>query len=86
MMPSRKERVRPAYLGNGLNIGEVHAYAEKVMEDRLHDDARREITTEAVLKKDAKVDGVIKAKGKGILAGLEEVLAFYAKHNVKQKL
>ena len=84
-MASRKERVRKAYLGNGLNHREYKAYAEKVMEDRLHDDARRDITAEAVLKKDSTVYGIIKAKGKGILAGLEEVLAFYARHNVKAK-
>jgi len=49
------------------------------------DDARRDITAEAVLKKDAKVHGVIKAKDEGVLAGLEEILAFYARHNVKSK-
>jgi nicotinate-nucleotide pyrophosphorylase (carboxylating) len=85
MMVSREEKVRKAYLGDGLNMRGYKAYAEKVMEERLSDDARRDITVEAILKNDLKVYGVIKAKGEGILAGLEEVLAFYARHNINVK-
>jgi len=84
-MAKREERIRMAYLGNCPNIKEYNAYAKKVMEERLHDDARRDITGEAVLKKEAPVYGLIKAKERGILAGLTEVLTFYARHNIKAK-
>ena len=85
MKVSREERVRKAYLGNGLNIGGYNAYTEKVIEERMREDASKDITVEAILKNNTKVYGVIKAKEKGILAGLEEILAFYARHNVKAK-
>jgi nicotinate-nucleotide pyrophosphorylase (carboxylating) len=85
MTPSREDRIRKAYLDNWLNIEKYNAYAEKVTEEWLHNDARRDITTEAVLKKDATVYGIIKAKERGVLAGLTEVLTFYARHNIKAK-
>jgi len=81
-MEGREERVRRAYLGDGHIFKGYHEDAEKFLEERLKEDARKDITAEAVLKGDIKVYGVIKVKEKGILAGLEEVLAFYAKHNV----
>jgi nicotinate-nucleotide pyrophosphorylase (carboxylating) len=86
MMKGRGERVRRAYLGKGQNFEGYHGDAEKVLEKRFNDDARRDITVEAVLKGDIKVYGVIQAKEKGILAGIEEVLAFYARHNVIAKV
>lgn len=84
-MISREKRVFKAYLGKGLNDREVKGYAEKVMEERLRDDARRDITVEAILKKDGMVKGIIKSKEEGVLAGLKEVLSFYKKHKIKAK-
>ena len=55
------------------------------MEEKLNHDARRDITTEAVLKNNKKVYGFIQAKEKGVLAGLDKVLAFYTRNNLKAK-
>lgn len=84
-MIQREERIIKAYLGKGWNEREVKIYAEKVLEERLREDARRDITVEAILKKDRMVKGIIRSKEEGVLAGLKEVLSFYKKHKIETK-
>jgi len=82
MMPSRAERVKMAYDEEFLVLDML---GMKILEKNLKEDACRDLTSKAVLKKNNKVYGVIKAKENGILAGLEDVRLFYAKHGVETK-
>lgn len=55
----------------------------KILEERFQDDAWRDVTAESVLKKNVIVNGIIKAKENGVLAGLGEIRKFYARHGVR---
>lgn len=78
----REEHVLRAYGGEAYEK-KYMAYAQKVLEERLREDGGIDITTEAILKKRTKVTAVIRAKEDGVLAGLEEVLVFYARHRIE---
>lgn len=78
----REELVRQAYGGDTPHGNGYMAYAQKVLEERLREDGRIDITTEALLKKKTRVSAVIRAKEDGVLAGLEEILVFYASHQI----
>lgn len=82
MKSSRSDRLLAAYGNNPLSPREYMDFAMGVLESRFRDDAGTDVTVEAVIKKDLASRGVIKAKETGILAGLEEVAAFYERHRV----
>lgn len=84
---NRKERVRKAYLCNtSFDDAKYKELILKVLEDKLAEDCKYgDVTSESVIKEDAQIYGVIKAKEGGILAGLEEVLTFYSRHCIKSK-
>lgn len=85
METRREEFVRWAYGGDERYGNGYMAYAQKVLEERLREDGRIDITTQALLKKETKVSAVIRAKEDGVLAGLEEILVFYASHQIDGK-
>ena len=82
MIPSRAERVNMAY---DEDFFVLDALGMKVLDKNLKEDACKDLTSKAVLKKNNKIYGVIKAKENGILAGLEDVRLFYAKHGIETK-
>lgn len=91
-MKIRKERVREAYICHNFNDEEYANEAMLALEGLLGSDAKKDakgmhidITSEAVLRDDSRIYGIIKAKADGILAGLSEVLALYDAHNIKSK-
>lgn len=82
MMSNREERVKMAYDEEFLVLDMLGV---KILEKHLKEDACRDLTSKAVLMQNSKVYGVIKAKENGILAGLEDVRMFYAKHGIETK-
>lgn len=82
MRRRREDYVRQAYGGDEPFGKEYLAYAQKALEERLREDGSIDITTEALLRKRTKVAAVIRAKQDGVLAGLEEILVFYARHQI----
>lgn len=81
-MISREERVKTAYDEMFLVLD---MEGVKILEEHLKEDAKQDITSNAVLKQNKTVYGVIKAKEDGILAGMEDVMMFYAKHGLETK-
>ncbi|MDP2906802.1 MAG: carboxylating.nicotinate-nucleotide diphosphorylase [Nanoarchaeota archaeon] len=81
MIPTREKRIKTAYDEDFV----LDALSMKVLEKHLKEDSSIDLTSKAVLKKNKKIYGVIKAKEEGILAGLEEVKLFYAKHGIETK-
>lgn len=90
-MISREESIKKAY---GGIFPERSLKAAEILEEKLAEDLMPtgdipygaitgDITSDTVLKHNRPVYGIIKAKGEGIIAGLEEVMEFYARHGVQ---
>ncbi|MFZ2957278.1 MAG: carboxylating nicotinate-nucleotide diphosphorylase [Candidatus Ozemobacteraceae bacterium] len=79
---SRADRILAAYGHNPLSSRAYKNFVTEVLETRFQEDAGVDVTVNAVIKKDLDSRGIIKAKKEGILAGLEEIAAFYARHMV----
>ena len=84
-MKTRQERIREAYVSKEMLSTDYRRKMITFMEEKLNEDAPADITSDAVIKGSARVHGIIEAKAEGILAGLEEILKFYSRHNIKAK-
>lgn len=83
MMPSREERVKMAYDEEFLVLD---MYGVIILEAHLKEDASKDLTSKAVLKQNKTVHGIIKAKEDGILAGIEDIAMFYARHGILTRM
>jgi len=70
-------------LENPKYLERVKDFTERWLQEDL---GSGDITAEALLLKDNKVNAVIKAKSSGILAGVEEAVWFYNNHNIEVKV
>jgi len=78
-MMSKENLIHKAY---SMDMSETNSHIQEMLEQKLSEDAGLDITSEAVLERNTKVYGVIKAKCYGMLAGLEDVLEFYKNHGI----
>ncbi|MBF0499671.1 MAG: carboxylating nicotinate-nucleotide diphosphorylase [Candidatus Riflebacteria bacterium] len=82
MKISRSDRMLAAYGKNPFSLNEYKKIAMGVLEAKFLEDASVDVTVDAVIREDLDSRGVIKSKEDGVLAGLEEISAFYKKHKV----
>lgn len=78
----RENRVKAAYGRTPISVEEYNTYAKIALEARFEEDANTDVTIAAVGKNDIPVKAIVKAKEAGVLAGLNEVLSFYADHRI----
>lgn len=93
----RIERIKKAYDYSNKLTMQNEKYREKVREyfaKEMHEDLtgfgmstdRSDITTKALFAEDKKVKAHVKAKEKGVIAGLEEVTEFYVSNGLEVKV